>query len=190
MQYGCILDISVLDDCYLFEREDVYADEAPHIDRFLEERMRLFRDRAMITAPAFSNYVTGEEAADYHLAERTTVWGELMSIRYTVEHEVEAFLAREAPGLNTFDKRKYVTAVLQLLGHTGKRHRWGYRVYQLLEEPEIKNWWIEYWSNQGLDGTLLEKIFDSVKTWLPRIVDVKRELGRRVRLRRLGIPID
>jgi hypothetical protein len=29
-----------------------------------------------------------------------------------------------------------------------------------------------------------------VKTWLKGIVDVKREMGRRVRLRRLGIPID
>jgi hypothetical protein len=190
MQYGCILDISVLDNCYLFEREDVYADEAPHIDRFLDERMRLFRDRVMITAPAFSNYVTGEEATDYHLAERTTVWGELMAMRYTVEHEVEVFLAREAPGLNPFDRRKYVTAVLQLLGHTGKRHRWGYKVYQLLEEPELKNWWLEYWSSQGLDRALLEKLYERVKTWLPRVVDVKKKLGKRVRLRRLGIPID
>jgi hypothetical protein len=107
-----------------------------------------------------------------------------------VEHEVEALLTREAPGLNTFDRRKYVTAVLQLLGHTGKRHRWGYKVYQLMEEPELRNWWVEYWSNQGLDRALLEKLYENVKTWLPRIVDVKRELGRRVRLRRLGIPID
>jgi hypothetical protein len=190
MQYGCILDISVLDDCYLFEREDAYAEGVPHVDELLDERMRLFRDRAMITAPAFANYATGEEAADYHLAERTTVWGELMSIRYTVEHEVEALLAREAPGLNTFDRRKYVTAVLQLLGHTGKRHRWGYKVYQLMEEPELRNWWLDYWSSQGLDRALLEKLYVSVKTWLPRIVDVKREMGRRVRLRRLGIPID
>jgi hypothetical protein len=190
IQYACILDISVLDDCYLFDMEDAYADKAPHVDEFLDQRMRLFRGRAMITAPAFSNYVTGAEATDYHLAERTTVWGELMAMRYTVEHEVEALLAREAPGLNTFDRRKYVTAVLQLLGHTGKRHRWGYRVYQLMEEPELRNWWLDYWSSQGLDRTLLEKIFDNVKTWLPRIVDVKREMGRRVRLRRLGIPID
>jgi hypothetical protein len=36
----------------------------------------------------------------------------------------------------------------------------------------------------------LEKLYENVKTWLPRIVNVKRELGRSVRLRRLGIPID
>jgi hypothetical protein len=59
-----------------------------------------------------------------------------------------------------------------------------------MEEPELRNWWLDYWSSQGLDRALLEKLYENVKTWLPRIVDVKRELGRRVRLRRLGIPID
>jgi hypothetical protein len=190
MQYGCILDVSVLGDCYLFDREDVYNDRAPHVDEFLDRRMESFRNRVMITAPAFSNYVTGAEAADYHLAERTNIWGELMALRYTIEHEVETFLAREAPGLNAFDRRKYITAVLQLVGHSGKRHRWGYKVYRLLEEPELKNWWLEYWSSQGLNRTLLEKLYENVKTWLPRIVDVKKELGRKVRLKRLGIPID
>jgi hypothetical protein len=189
-QYACILDVGMLDYCLLSPGQDIYTPVPPPAIEAVAEKVDNFRRRWMITPVAFSNYVTGAEAADYTVSERTNVWGELMSIRYVVEHEVEAFLAREAPALNTFDRRKYVTAVLQLLGHTGKRHRWGYKVYQLMEESEIKNWWLEYWSSQGLDRTILEKLFESVKTWLPRIVDVKTSLGRRVRLRRLGIPID
>ena len=189
-QYGCILDVGLLDYCILSPGEDIYIFEPPPAIRTIEDKLINFRSRWVVTAPAVSNYVTGKEAYDYTLSERTNIWGELTAIRYTVEHGVEMIIAREAPALNPFDRRKYVSAVLQLLGHIGKRHRWGYKVYRLMEEPELKNWWIEYWGSQGLDRGLLEKIFESVKIWLPRIVGVKKELGRMVRLRRLGIPID
>lgn len=189
-QYACILDVGLLDYCILSPGEDIYTFEPPPAIRTIEDKINSFRTRWIVTAPAVSNYVTGEEAYDYTLSERTNIWGELTAIRYTVEHEVETIIAREAPALNPFDRRKYVSAVLQLLGHIGKRHRWGYKVYRLMEDPELKSWWINYWGSQGLDVALLEKIFENVKTWLPRIVDRKRELGRMVRLRRLGIPID
>jgi len=189
VQYGFILDFSQLDVDYLCEPEDLYRDEAPAVIDGLEEKLRRFRGRLMITAPAISNYVRGDEAADHFKCERTNVWGELQSIRYAVEAEVDAILARAAPNLNDFDRRKYVSAVLQLLGHLGKRHRWGYGVFKAMEEPDLRAWWLEYWGRQGLDINILGRVYDAVKAWLPQAVSRKVELGRRLRLQRLGLPL-
>lgn len=190
LQYGCILDVTSLDYCYLMPEEDVYKPEARAVIDALVDKLMRFRNRIMITAPAFSNYVRGDEAVDYHKCERTNVWGELISTRYIIEHEVEVFLNAVAPELNNFDRRKYKTAVLQLVGHVGKRHRWGYGVYKAMEDPQLREWWISYWVRQGLDRTTLEKIYDNVKVWLPSLIQKKVDLGRKLRLERLGIPID
>jgi len=44
--------------------------------------------------------------------------------------------------------------------------------------------------DKGLDPTLLDKLFEMVRTWMPDVVDRKVQLGRKLRLERLGIPID
>jgi hypothetical protein len=198
MQYGCILDESLLDYCYLMPDETIYKSPgppvtpeiAPILDVGIEDKLRRFRGRVMITAPAFSNYVTGPEAADHTICERTNVWGELVSDRYALEHVVEAALSQIAPGLDPMKRRTYISAVLQLWGHRGKRHEWGYRVFKIADLEEYKNWWLDYWSSQGLDRKVLEELYRRVEPFLERLVSKKVELGRKVRLERLGIPID
>ena len=190
MMFGCILDVSALDYCYLMPDEDVFHhSENPYIDA-VDQKLHNFRDRFMLTPLGFSNYVRGDEAEDYHKCERTNVWGELMALRYTVEHVVESFLAREVPDLDPFSRRKYISAALQLVGHTGKRHRWGYGVFKYMALEELREWWLDYWSKQGLDLKALEKIFSLVEPWLQHIVRIKVEMGRRLRLQRLGIPLE
>ena len=187
MQHGFILDVSLLDYGFLMPDEDIYVANAPVIVDALDDKMRRYRDRVTLTAPAFSNYVRGDEAVDYTKCERTEVWGELMAYRYTVDAQVQSILDKIAPELNIYDKRKYVSAVLQLLGHLGKRHEWGYKVYKSMEDPELKKWWMDYWGSQGLNLNVLDTLYEMVKVWLPQIVREKLSLGRKVRLRRLGI---
>ena len=190
MMFGCILDVSALDYCYLMPDEDVFQHSTnPYIDA-VDQKLHNFRDRFMLTPLGFSNYVRGDEAEDYHKCERTNVWGELMALRYIVEYVVESFLAREVPDLDLFNRRKYISATLQLVGHTGKRHKWGYSVFKYMTLEELRAWWFEYWSKQGLDLKILEKIFELVEPWLQHIVRTKVEMGRRLRLQRLGIPLE
>ena len=188
-QYGCILDVSVLDFCFLMPEEDIYKHSPEPYVASLVEKLRRFRDRLGLSPLAISNYVTGEEAADYTRCERTEIWGELMGMRYTIEAVVKNFLDRNVPGLDIITRRKYVTAVLQLIGHVGKRHKWGHRVFRIMSVEELKSWWIDYWGQQGLDGSVLEKLWNLIAPLLPAIVAKKLELGRKPRRQRLGTVI-
>jgi hypothetical protein len=189
LQYGFILDFSYLDVDYLCDDVDAYRDVSPAIDA-VDEKIKNFRGRIAITAPAFSNYVRGDEAVDHSKCERTNIYGELLSMRYSIENEVDAFLRVAAPQLPAFERRKYISAVLQLWGHKGKRHEWGFKTFKYMNLDELKTWWVDYWSRQGLDPAILDRLFEMVRTWLPDVVDRKVELGRKLRLERLGIPID
>jgi hypothetical protein len=190
MQSGCVLDLALLDYCFLAADEDIYRPEAGAVVDALEDKLARFRARVMLTTPALANYVRGDEAADYHRCERTNVWGELVSMRYAVEHEAEVLLRQMMPGLDPMAMRKYKTAVLQLMGHLGKRHRWGYGVYKAMEEPQLRDWWVGYWERQGLDRSMLEQLYESARTWLPALLRRKMDLGKKLRLERLGVPLE
>jgi hypothetical protein len=185
-QYGCILDVTPLGFCFLMPEEDIYRHSPEPYVFSLGEKMRRFRDRLGLAPLAISNYVTGDEAADYSRCERTEIWGELMGMRYTIEFTVKSFLDRNAPEIDIITRRKYVTAVLQLIGHVGKRHKWGYRIFRIMSDEELKSWWVDYWVQQGLDGGVLEKLWGLVAPLLPSIVAKKLELGRRARKQRVG----
>jgi hypothetical protein len=188
-QYGCILDVTPLDFCFLMPEEDIYKHSPEYYVFSLEEKLRRFRDRLMLSPLAITNYVTGDEAADYSRCERTEIWGYLMALRYTVETIVKSWLDNNVPNIDIYTRRKYVTAVLQLVGHLGKRHKWGYRIFRVMSDEELKSWWIDYWGRQGLDRDVLEKLWNFVAPLIPSIVTTKLELGRRPRKHRLGTVI-
>ena len=188
-QYGCTLDVAPLGFCFLMPEEDVYEHSPEMYVASLEEKIRRFRDRLMLTPLALTNYQRGEEAADYTRSERLEMWGNLMGLRYSIEVIVKNWLDNNVPDLDVYTRRKYVTAVLQLVGHVGKRHKWGYNVFKVMSDEELKSWWIDYWSQQGLDRDVLEKLWSLVAPLLPAIVAKKLELGRRPRRQRLGTVI-
>jgi hypothetical protein len=187
--FGCITNASSIDFCFLLPDEDIFMHSPESYVEALNEKLRRFRDRIMLTPLALTNYQTGVEAADYTKSERTEIWGYLMALRYSIETMVKNWLDNNVPNLDVFTRRKYVTAVLQLIGHVGKRHRWGYKIYRLMSDEELKSWWIDYWVQQGLDRDVLEKLWNLVAPLLPSIVKVKVELGRRPRKKRLGTVI-
>jgi hypothetical protein len=194
LQYGCILDEGMLDYCYLMPDETIYKSAgpeiAPVIDTCIEDKLRRFRGRIALTAPAFSNYVRGDEAVDPTKCERTETWGELVSDRYTLEYVAEQALRQLMPGLDPMKRRTYISAVLQLAGHRGKRHEWGYRVFKAADLDDLKSWWLDYWAQQGLDRSVLEGLYERAEPFLEKFISKKVELGRKLRLERLGIPID
>jgi hypothetical protein len=199
IMWGCILDETVLDYCLLIDDLDPFKEEykelipgvkelgAPVIFDVLWDKVKRFRDRLLLMPLAVSNYVRSDEAVDYSKSERTEVWGELMSYRYMIDGLVEQYLSSLGVSVDPFNFNKYKRAVNQLVGHLGKRHRWGYEIYKLLSSDELKSWWVDYWSTQGLNPEILNKLYGVVSTWLKQIVQKKVELGRKLRLQRLGL---
>jgi hypothetical protein len=198
MQYGCILDETLLDYCFLTTDESIYMTPgppatpavAPVIDECLDQKLKSFRDRIALTGPAFSNYTRGDEAMDYKRSDRLEYWGELLSDRYMIENLADTALRQLLQGVDPVTRRTYISAVLQLWGHRGKRHEWGFNVFKEAGLDEVKSWWLDYWTNQGLDRSVLENLFNRLSTSIEHMVNKKVELGRKIRLQRLGIPID
>jgi hypothetical protein len=186
--YGCILGVSALGYCFLLPEESIFVTDAKQIVEGIADKLRKLRDRIMLTAPGFSNYVRGDEAVDYHKCERTNIWGELMGIRYVIESLVDNYVSSKIPELDPFTKRKYITAVLQLVGHIGKRHKWGYDVFKAMEDVELRKWWTDFWITQGLDLKILLELYNMVKVWLPQVLKTKLALGKKLRLERLQRP--
>lgn len=202
MMWGFILNYTPLGFGLLIPKDDLFAlperrltpeyavEGSPDFTYFVYDRVLRFRSRIFISPMAISNYAKPEERMDYSKSDRVTIWGTLMGLRYTLEYLVLNYLGKVAPAMPQFDKRKYVSAVLQLLGHLGKRHKWGYNIFKYLTSEELRDWWLRYWEEKGLDINILSKLFDMVKVWLPPIVRQKVELGKKLRLQRLGIPLE
>jgi hypothetical protein len=198
MQAGCILDMTPLDYCYLMPDRSIYVNGAPVLGlasdpsntetiwESVDDKINRFMGRYMLTSAAFSNYNRGDEAADHTRSERTNVWGELMAGRYNIERMVQNTLSQLAPDLDPMRARAYVTAVLQLIGYRGKRHEWGFGTFKAMSQDELKNWWTQYWSSQGLDANVLGQLFDRLAPYLDAYVKKKVEMGASVRLKRLG----
>ncbi len=194
MQFGCILDVTTLDYCYLMPDRSIYVSGAPALGaasdpsvwQGIDDKINNFKGRYMLTSAALSNYNRGDEAADHTRSERTNVWGELMAGRYNIERMVQNTLSQLAPSLDPMRARAYVTAVLQLIGYRGKRHEWGFGAFKAMSQDELKSWWVQYWSAQGLDANVLGQLFDRLAPYLDAYVKKKVEMGASVRLKRLG----
>jgi hypothetical protein len=202
MQYGCVLDVSSVDYCYLMPEGSIYNTEVtapsqtsgqplqPTIWKGIDDKLSKFKGRYMITSAAFSNYNRGDESANHSISERTNTWGELQAGRYHIENMIDSTLSQLVSNLDPIKRRTYVSAVLQLVGYKGKRHRWGFGMFKTMNNNDLKNWWVQYWSSQGLDANILGQLFDRVAPFLDAYAKKKVELGASIRLKRLGIPLD
>jgi hypothetical protein len=107
-----------------------------------------------------------------------------------VDAVAERIAAQLKPDASAFELKQYAAAARQLLGHLAKRHRWGHAVYRMMSGGELKQYWVDYWARHGLDPAVLPAIFDRVIGIVRDLAREKKELARRPRLTRLGIPLD
>jgi len=189
---GCTLDIGVLDQCYLLPEKSVFKSddiELPPIFNAIDVMIRHNIDRFLYAPMALANYATGIERIDFRKAQRTETWGQLMAMRYIVDAFAASIVRSLMPDVDSFTVNKYATALRQFFGHITKRHRWGMKIYGMLDVESFKEYWIEYWSSMGLDRNVLETLYDYVSDWIRHLAVRKRELGRRVRASRGLVPI-
>ena len=202
MSMGFVLGVSPLGLAYLTSEVDPFKDVlvelapgAPEpggqaVVRAVVERLRRFGERVMLSPVALANYVTAEEAADPLKCERTEIWGQLMAYARAVDAVAERVAAQLRPGASAFELKQYAAAARQLLGHLAKRHAWGHAVYRMMSRAELKRYWVDYWARHGLAADVLDSLFDAVIDFAERLAREKKELARRPRLTRLGIPLD
>jgi hypothetical protein len=193
---GCVLDMTALDLCYLVPEGSAFKadlDPTQQVPPILDAIQKMVKDnvsRYLYTPMALANYATGRERADYRLSQRVETWGQQMALRFALDAYVESALPKLLPNADKFTINMYATAVRQLFGHVYKRHRWGMNLWRMLSVEELKTYWVNYWTKQGLDPEVLNKIYENIKDILPALARRKYELGRFVRWSRLLNTID
>jgi len=183
---GFILGITPLGFGILVPREDMYrylvhlrtGAKVQRVLQFLDWRIRRMIDRVLATAQGFGNYQKLEEKVSLFKSDRADQYHQLMLARYLIENMVQSIL--EQYNVDPYRANMYRRAVLQLIGHRKKRHRWGYAAYKAMTEEEFKTWWIDHWKRQGLNPDVLEKLYEVVSRWLPQWRSQWSELGQRV----------
>jgi len=193
---GCMLDLNALDLCYVMSEGSAFKadlDPTRQVPQILDAIQNAVRDnvsRYLYTPMALANYATGRERADYRLSQRTETWAQQMALRFALDAYVESVLPKLLPDTNKFMINAYATAVRQLFGHIYKRHKWGMDLWTMLSNEELKTYWVSYWTSQGLDPDVLNRIYDNIKNIVSHLARRKYELGRSVRWSRLLRAID
>jgi hypothetical protein len=193
---GCMLDLSALDLCYVVPEGSAFKadlDPTRQVPPILDAIQNIVKDnvsRYLYTPMALANYATGRERADYRLSQRVETWGQQMALRFALDAYAESIIRQLLPDADKFTINMYATAVRQLFGHMYKRHRWGMDLWSMLDDEELKTYWVGYWTSQGLDPDVLNKIYDKIKDVFPHLARRKYELGRSVRWSRLLNTID
>jgi len=188
---GCMLDVVALDLCYVMPEGSAFKsdlDPTQQVPQIVDSIQNMVKDnvsRYLYTPMALANYATGKERSDYKYSQRVETWGQLMAYRYAVDAYTESIIRQLLPDADKVTINTYATAVRQLFGHMYKRHKWGMDLWTMLNDEELKTYWVSYWSSQGLDPDVLNKIYDSIRDILPYLARRKYELGSMVRRSRL-----
>ena len=187
---GFILDVTPLNLGILMDRKTVFKPNpavtirlgTPVPAKFIDWKVRRMVDRYHATGVGFGNYQRPDETLIWYRSERADHHHQLRSFFYYLDAVVDAALENE--NVDVFKLNLYRRAVSMLIGHKKKRHEWGYAAYESMNEDEFKEWWLSYWERQGLNRTLLEKIYERVKPWLNRARSDLKSLGESLSKRR------
>jgi hypothetical protein len=184
---GCVLDVFPLDYCFVVPPRSTLREhvDVPPLIETVHRIVQSNVSRYLYTPMALANYATGRERADYRLSQRVETWGQLMAMRYALDALVESYVQSLLPDADKFTINMYVTAVRQLFGHLYKRRGWGMRLWSMLDDEELKTYWVEYWSALGLDYNVLSTLFDYLIDIIRHMARRKYEIGSSVKRTRL-----
>jgi len=139
----------------------------------------LVRRNGKICWSSNSNYNKPEEMLDYHKSQRTNQYDYLQTQRTMVENWVAQRIPKEE--VNPVRLRQYQNAVLQAICFRAKRHRWGFGGWKAMTEDQFREWWIDYWADQGLTRDVLIKLYDDMSVWLQPLRDAKLYAGEKIK---------
>jgi len=186
-QYGFLLGVSHLSIGRLVPKRDIYKNPptqvtltmvvkgSPAMVRYVAERCRKTIRGLTYIPLAVANYQRAEERMDWRKSERADQYFALQQFRVLVEHIVDPIIRKYEA--NPVKIRMYKSAVLQLISIKAKRHKWGYKAFEAMTEDQLKTWWLDHWKAQGLKTEVLEELYRVLSKWLPRLREIKYNLG-------------
>jgi hypothetical protein len=193
LQLGWILGVTPLGYGLLLPKESIYKlpDDwrNPTVIKVMVDKIRGIIDRYTMTTWGWSNYNKPEEMRDYHKSEKTNQYDLLQTQRRFVEDWVYNSIPSNES--NAVRIRQYQNAVLQAISYRAKRHKWGFESWKSMTEEQFKQWWLNYWSSQGLSIDTLNNLYSGMRRWLKHLQDVKQELGQKIQRsrRRLALSV-
>lgn len=172
--YGCIVLPGVT-----FAFED--GKKMPKFFRYLDKKMELILRQTIFTPWGYRNYQKPEEAVSPHTSARTCQYHALQTQRLMIEEIVEGIIPPDEK--NPVMMRQYKNAALQLISHPAKRHFWGFKMYEVMGDDFI-TFWLNYWEQQGLNRSTLQRIYEALKPCLSQLRREKLSTGERLKRER------
>jgi len=191
LQFGFILGITPLGYGVLLPKESVYklpeGKYNPTFLKVLEKKIRGMIHRIPLSTWAYTNYHKPEEMINYYKSEKADQYALLQTQRRFIETWVSMRVPPEES--NAVRIRQYQNAVLQLTYWRVKRHRWGFGSWKAMTEEEFRDWWLDYWTRQGLSKETLSRLYEESIRWRVRLGEDRVRLGRRVKERKLRLAL-
>jgi len=136
---------------------------------------------------SFSNYQSFDEMANVHANQRVSQYDALMYIRNFIENWVKMNIPPDESYPTVI--RQYQNAVLQYFGWLTKRHTWGMDIFKQMTEEEYRDFWIKYWTAQGLKESTLETLYEGMGLWKKALLREKLELGNLIQKYRKALSL-
>lgn len=182
LQFGFILGVTPLGYGLLLPKESIYrlvdGKKNPPFVKVLVEKVYGIIQRLTLSTFSYCNYNRPDEMKDYHRSDRTNQYDLLQAQRRLIEEWVHRRVPPEES--NPVRIRQYQNAVLQYVSYRAKRHRWGFKSWRRMTEDQFKEWWVDYWTSQGLSKRVLNDLYEGMRLWLRGVRESKLSLGRRI----------
>ncbi|RLI87296.1 MAG: hypothetical protein DRP01_02255 [Archaeoglobales archaeon] len=182
LQLGFILGVTPLGYGLLLPKNSIYklkeGKKNPPVIEVLTNKISGIINRLTLSTWAYSNYNRPEEMLNYHKSDKADQYDLLQTQRRFIENWVHARIPPDEA--NPVRIRQYQNAVLQCVCWRAKRHRWGFKSWESMTEDQFKEWWLDYWTRQGLSRETLNDLYGGMSLWVERARENKLVLGRKV----------
>jgi hypothetical protein len=163
---GCYWDVSLWNYCFFTEEYDEYKHPWREDDFTILLRDRIvvdFRKRLMSTGMLVANYMLPRERQEFVPSGRLEVFAETTSQSLHIDRVVDSILDTVYPNAPPALRNMYKVAAKQIWSYRYSDNKHGLSMFKSMTVEEFKSWWIKYWSDQGLDPSILEKIWSTVQ---------------------------
>ncbi len=137
---------------------------------------------AFMNPITFTNYSTAEERTDVHKCEKMNLYHELQAFRYQVENMIDNICNKYSVG--QFQKRQYKSAGLEYITRGVPSHSWGLDLFKQMSDDEFTEYWLNHWTSQGLNTSILKEIKEAIDKWYPNLGSLMRQRSAEFKLRR------
>jgi len=162
-------DISIVTDGKVPEVEDVPESSKRAEVAIADLISREAKSRAELTPLLVANYQTAEERTDFNKSRRADVYG-AMRVSY---HRIKSVVERVVGDKPLFIRNQYNVAAQQLFSRLTRYGGWGYEAFRSLTLDQLRDQWVEEWSEKGLDRDVLEGLFDVVYQEIRRLAPIR-----------------